>query len=58
MPLADRVFKEALRLHAAAPVLWRRAIRDCEFNGVRIPDGTFTGVNPMLTHLMPEIGGG
>jgi cytochrome P450 len=55
--LADRAFREALRLHAAAPVLWRRAIRDCEFKGVRIPAGTFTGINPMLTHLLPEIWG-
>jgi cytochrome P450 len=55
--LADRIFKESLRLHAAAPVLWRRAIRDCDFAGYRIPAGTFTGVNPMLTHLMPEIWG-
>lgn len=55
--IADRVFKEALRLHAAAPVLWRRAIRECEFGGFRIPAGAFTGVNPMLTHLMPEIWG-
>lgn len=55
--LADRVFKEALRLHAAAPVLWRRTIRDCDYQGVRIPSGTYTGINPMLTHLMPEIWG-
>lgn len=55
--LADRVFKEALRLNAAAPVLWRRAVRDCEFQGVPIPSGTVTGVNPMLTHLLPEIWG-
>jgi len=54
---ADRAFREALRLHAAAPVLWRRAIRDCDFQGVHIPSGTFTGVNPMLTHLLPEIWG-
>ena len=55
--LADRAFREALRLHAAAPVLWRRAARDCTFGDVKIPAGTFTGVNPMLTHLMPEIWG-
>lgn len=47
--------KEALRLNAAAPVLWRRALRDTQFNGYSIPAGTVTGVNPMLTHLLPEI---
>jgi cytochrome P450 len=47
--------KEALRLNAAAPVLWRRAIRDVEFQGHHLPAGTVTGVNPMLTHLLPSI---
>jgi len=47
--------KEALRLNAAAPVLWRRAVRDTQFNGYSIPAGTITGVNPMLTHLLPQI---
>lgn len=47
--------KEALRLNAAAPVLWRRALRDVEFQGYRLPAGTLTGVNPMLTHLLPEL---
>jgi len=27
--LADRIVREALRLNAASPVLWRRAARDC-----------------------------
>jgi cytochrome P450 len=49
--------KEALRLNAAAPVLWRRALRDVSFAGQRIPAGTVTGVNPMLTHLLPAIWG-
>jgi cytochrome P450 len=47
--------KEALRLNAAAPVLWRRAVKPFEFGGYRFPAGTITGVNPMLTHLLPEI---
>jgi cytochrome P450 len=47
--------KEALRLNAAAPVLWRRALRDTSFGGHSIPAGTVTGVNPMLTHLLPSI---
>jgi cytochrome P450 len=47
--------KEALRLNAAAPVLWRRALRDVVFAGHPIPAGTVTGVNPMLTHLLPQV---
>ncbi|MGZ8334806.1 MAG: cytochrome P450 [Allosphingosinicella sp.] len=49
--------KEALRLNAAAPVLWRRAVKPFEFGGHAFPEGTITGVNPMLTHLLPEIWG-
>ena len=52
---AERAIKEALRLNAAAPVLWRRAIRPFSFAGHDFPAGTITGVNPMLTHLLPEI---
>jgi cytochrome P450 len=53
--LSEWAVKEALRLNAAAPVLWRRALRDTEFKGNAIPAGTVTGVNPMLTHLLPEV---
>jgi cytochrome P450 len=49
--------KEALRLNAAAPVLWRRSVRPFSFGGHHFPEGTITGVNPMLTHLLPEIWG-
>lgn len=52
---AEWSVKEALRLNSAAPVLWRRAIRPFQFGGHLFPAGTFTGVNPMLTHLLPEI---
>jgi cytochrome P450 len=52
---AEWAVKEALRLNAAAPVLWRRAVKRFEFGGHAFPKGTITGVNPMLTHLLPEI---
>jgi cytochrome P450 len=52
---AEWAVKEALRLNAAAPVLWRRAIRDVSFGGYDFPAGTIMGVNPMLTHLLPSI---
>jgi cytochrome P450 len=47
--------KESLRLNAGAPVLWRRSVRPFEFGGHAFPEGTITGVNPMLTHLLPEV---
>ena len=53
--LAAGAIKESLRLNAAAPVLWRRSVRPFEFGGHAFPEGTITGVNPMLTHLLPEI---
>ena len=52
---AEWSVKEALRLNAAAPVLWRRSVKAFEFAGHSFPEGTITGVNPMLTHLLPEI---
>lgn len=52
---AEWAVKEALRLNAAAPVLWRRAVKPFAFGGHAFPAGTITGVNPMLTHLLPEI---
>ena len=54
---AEWAVKEALRLNAAAPVLWRRAVGDVTFAGYDFPAGTIVGVNPMLTHLMPSIWG-
>ncbi len=53
--MSDWCIKEALRLNSAAPVLWRRSIKPFGFGGYTFPTGTITGVNPMLTHLMPSI---
>jgi cytochrome P450 len=52
---AEWAVKEAMRLNSAAPVLWRRSTRAFRFGGHAFPAGTITGVNPMLTHLLPEI---
>jgi cytochrome P450 len=53
--LAEWAIKEALRLNAAAPVLWRRSVRPFSFAGYSFPAGTITGVNPMLTHLLSDL---
>lgn len=40
MPLTDLVFKEALRMMPPVPLIPRRAMRDFEWNGVKIPAGS------------------
>ena len=53
--LTDYAFKEALRLMPPVPSLPRRALRDFEFGGYRIPAGTQVGVGIAWTHHMPDI---
>lgn len=55
LPRQDMFFKEAIRLNAPAPIVWRRAVQDVEIYGYRIPAGTITGVNPLLTHRIEEL---
>ncbi|RST31338.1 cytochrome P450 [Sphingomonas ginkgonis] len=54
LPVTDAVIREALRLNTPAPIIWRRAIRRFEFNGITIPAGTPTATNVLLTHRLPE----
>lgn len=55
LTLTDYAFKEALRLMPPVPSLPRRALRDFEFGGFRIPAGTQVGVGIAWTHHMPDI---
>lgn len=48
------VFRETLRMHPPLPTIPRRAIRDIEFNGFRIPKNASVGIVPLHTHFMPE----
>jgi cytochrome P450 len=48
-------FKEAMRLAPPVPSLPRRAVRDFEFMGYRIPAGAGININPLYTHHMPQI---
>lgn len=52
--LTEMAFKESLRLIPPVPSIPRRALRDFDFGGYRIPAGTSVGVNPAYTHFMPE----
>ncbi len=55
LPLTEMAFKEALRLIPPVPALPRRAVRDAEFGGFKIPAGARIGVNPLFTHHMPQV---
>ena len=52
--LTDYAFKESLRMIPPVPSLPRRALKDFEFGGYRIPAGTAVSVSPAWTHQMPE----
>jgi cytochrome P450 len=47
-------FKEAMRLVPPVPALPRRALKAFTFGNYRIPAGTPVGINPMMTHRLPE----
>ncbi|KQV90467.1 cytochrome P450 [Rhizobacter sp. Root1221] len=55
MPLTEMAFKEALRLMPPIPSIPRRAVRDTEFGGFRLPAGTNVNVNPLYTHRMADV---
>lgn len=47
------VMKEALRICAPVPGLPRRAVRDCEYKGYRIPAGHMVQISVWYTHTSP-----
>ncbi len=52
--LTEWAFKEALRLIPPVPSTPRRALRDFDFGGYRIPAGTHIGINASAVHKMEE----
>ena len=54
LELTEMAFKEALRLIPPVPSTPRRALRDFEFAGYRIPAGTQVGISAAAVHLMEE----
>ena len=54
MEQTSLVFREVLRMHPPLPTIPRRAIRDIEFKGYKIPKNAAVGVVPLHTHYMPE----
>ncbi|MBP6380155.1 MAG: cytochrome P450 [Sphingorhabdus sp.] len=52
--MTEYAFKESLRLIPPVPSIPRRALKDFEFMGYKIPAGTTVSINPTVTHMMPE----
>jgi len=54
LELTEMVFKEVLRVIPPVPSMPRRALRDFEFGGYRIPAGQMVGINIHWTHNSEE----
>lgn len=54
LELTEMAFKEALRMIPPVPSLPRRAMRDFEFGGYRIPAGSGVGISPQAVHMDPQ----
>lgn len=52
--LTEMAFKEALRVLPPVPSIPRRALRDFDYGGYRIPAGAAVGINPHYVHHMEE----
>lgn len=48
--LARRCMKEGLRLHPPVWIILRRVLRDADFGGVHLPEGSYVVIAPRLTH--------
>ena len=54
LELTEMAFKESLRLISPVPSTPRRALREFDYAGYRIPAGTQVGINTQFVHLMEE----
>ena len=54
LELTEMAFKEALRMVPPVPSTPRRALREFEFGGYRIPAGTHVGINAYYVHHEEE----
>jgi len=54
LELTEMAFKEALRMIPPVPSTPRRALREFEFGGYRIPAGAPVGINAQFVHHMEE----
>jgi len=54
LPYCLQVFKEAMRLYPPAYVFSRRALREVEIDGYRVPTGQFVLIAPYTLHRREE----
>jgi sterol 14-demethylase len=54
IPLLECALKESLRLHPPLILLMRKAMRDYEYGGFRVPAGKTVGVSIAVSNRMPE----
>ena len=54
LELTGRALKEAMRLYPPVIIIPRRAVRECEYKGYRIPANAAVSIFPALVHRMPE----
>ena len=54
LELVEMAFKEALRMVPPVPSMPRRALREFEFGGYRIPAGSHVGINQYFVHHEEE----
>ena len=54
LEVMDRVMKESMRLVAPVHGIPRRTVKEVEFNGHRIPAGSFIMISPLVTHHLPQ----
>jgi cytochrome P450 len=53
-PAISLVMKETLRRYPPLPVIPRVALREFEFQGYRVPEGSMVIVSALHTHYLPE----
>jgi cytochrome P450 len=55
LPIATRVFKEAMRLYPPVIIYARRSLADTEIRGYSLPKGTILFVSPYPIHHAPDV---
>jgi cytochrome P450 len=55
LDIIELVFKESVRLIPPVPSMPRRALKSFVFMNHQIPAGAHVGINPMMTHRLPDV---